>query len=88
MNYYYYYYWQNADLRHVLWQTLTLRHVRGIFSSFEAEMPPQIKFPTSKYLLKDPLIHRPLMLIIPQKSLVTYRLFVIFIINLTKTNQM
>jgi len=32
-----------------------VRHVRGIFSTFEEEMPPQIKFPTSKNLLTDPL---------------------------------
>jgi len=52
LNYYYYYYYY--------WKTLTcvLRHVfivRGIFFSIEAEMPSQIKFPTSKNLLKDPL---------------------------------
>jgi len=29
--------------------------VLGIFFSIEAEMPPQIKFPTSKKLYKDPL---------------------------------
>jgi len=33
-----------------------LRHMRGIFSSIEEEMPTQIKFPTSKKLLKDPLL--------------------------------
>jgi len=43
-----YHYRQNADLR--------LEHVRGIFFSIEEEMPPQIKFPTSKQLLKNPLI--------------------------------
>jgi len=34
-----------------------LRQVsRGLFTSIEEEMPPQIKFPTSKNLLKDPLL--------------------------------
>jgi len=46
---YYTFYRQNADLR------LELRHVRGIFTLSEKEMPPQIKFPTSKNLFKDPL---------------------------------
>jgi len=46
---YYYFYRQNADLR------LELRHVRGIFTSSEEKMTPQIKFPTSKNVLKDPL---------------------------------
>jgi len=32
-----------------------LKHMRGIFSLIEEEMLPQIKFPTSKNLLKDPL---------------------------------
>jgi len=41
----------------IIGKTLTciLRYVQGIFSSFEEEMAPQIKFPTSKDLLKDPL---------------------------------
>jgi len=33
--------------------------VQGIFSSIEGEMPRQIKFPTSKNVLKDPL-RRPI----------------------------
>jgi len=45
---YYYYYRQDA--------ACVLRHVRRILSSFEEEMAPQIKFPTSKNVLKDPLV--------------------------------
>jgi len=44
----YNYYRQNAYLR--------LEACVGIFSSNEKEMPPQIKFPTSNNLLKDPLL--------------------------------
>jgi len=47
MDYYYFYNWQNADLR--------LDACAGHFPSIEEEMPPQIKFPTSNNLLKDPL---------------------------------
>jgi len=46
---YYTYYPPNAHLR------LELMHVRGVFTSSEEEIPPQIKFHTSKNLLKDPL---------------------------------
>jgi len=51
---YYYYYWQNADLRHVLLQTLTLRHVQGIFFSFEVEIPLKSSSPPVKNYQKIP----------------------------------
>jgi len=36
--------------------TCVLRHVRVIFYSNEEEIRPQMKYPTSNHLLKDPLL--------------------------------